>query len=83
MKKILFAVVLIAAGVLMYIHAEKNYVDARIKAELLFPESYYPTYYNRITSGAVVLYLCSDVNGDTIPVMDTVYFTNLFSLTER
>jgi hypothetical protein len=83
MKKILFAVVLIAAGVLMYIHAEKNYVDARIKAELLFPESYYPTYYERITSGAVVLYLCSDYKGDTIPCMDTVQFTNLFSLTER
>lgn len=83
MKKVIFAVVLIAAGVLMYIHAEKNYVDARIKAELLFPESYYPTYYERITSGAVVLYLCSDYKGDTIPMMDTVKFSNLFSLNEH
>ena len=83
MKKVIFAAVLVAAGVLMYSHAEKNYVDARIKAELLFPESYYPTYYERITSGAVVLYLCSDYKGDTIPVMDTVKFSNLFSSPER
>ena len=83
MKKVIFATLFVAAGVLMYLHAERNYVDAKIRAELLFPESYYPTYYERITSGVIVLYLCTDVNGDTIPVMDTVKFTNLFSLTER
>ena len=83
MKKAIFAAVLVAAGVLMYLHAERNYVDARIKAELLFPESYYPTYYERITSGYIVLYLCTDAKGDTIPVMDTVKFTNLFSLNEH
>lgn len=83
MKKAIFAAVLVAAGVLMYLHAERNYVDAKIRAELLFPESYYPTYYERITSGYIVLYLCSDIHGDTIPCMDTVKFTNLVSLSNR
>ena len=67
---------MILAGLLVtaYEYSARQIVDSRIKSDLFNPESYKPNFYKRIKNGYIVWYLCTDMRGDTLPVIDTVYF---------
>ena len=71
-----FVIALTLAGLLYtaYEYSARQIVDSRIKADLFNPESYKPNYYKRTKNGYIVWYLCTDIKGDTLPVIDTVYF---------
>lgn len=60
-----------------YEYASRRVIDSWIKSDLFNPESYQPNHYKRIKNGYIVLYLCTDMKGDTLPVMDTVYFNKV------
>jgi hypothetical protein len=76
MKTTHIAIALLTFGLLYfaYEYSCRRIVDAKIQSDLFNPESYQPNHYKRIKNGYIVLYLCTDMKGDTLPVMDTVYF---------
>jgi len=76
MKTTYLIIALTLAGLLYtaYEYSARQIVDSRIKSDLFNPESYQPNFYKRISNGYIVWYLCTDMRGDTLPVIDTVYF---------
>ncbi len=76
MKTTYLIIALTLAGLCFtaYKYASRRVIDSRIKADLFNPESYQPNFYKKVKGGYIVWYFCTDMKGDTIPVIDTVYF---------
>ena len=76
MKTTYLIIALTLAGLLYtaYEYSARQMVDSRIKSDLFNPESYKPNFYEKVKGGYIVWYFCTDIKGDTLPCIDTVYF---------